>query len=539
MSTSSPPPQSPARRFVFRLLPRTVRDAVILAVILGLAVPSLIAYFVEQHLTAQTARQEVQQDLRRGLDMLSLSMRPLLWELSRSNAEAIAQAVLNDERYVSIVITSELGPQPFVKLERPVAAGTELVRAERDIEHQGKLIGHLAVAMTTAPYLAAGQRALRWNTLKVGVMLISAITLILLVLQHRLFSPLRQLKDAALLIADKQFTTPIVLPWQDELGKVGATMEQMRQALLRTFEALNEKNRELAHHAGTLEQRVVERTQALTHANEELQSAMLQLQTAQQTLIESEKLASLGRLVAGVAHELNTPIGNAMTVVSTLEDHFRTLLAQIEAGSLTRSAMQSILESTQEGQDLIHRNLARASEIIQHFKQLTIDQTTDMRRKFDLAETMEEVMITLRPNFKHSPLRLETLIPPGIEMDNFPGPLGQVITNLAMNSLNHAFPHATSGLVRIKASRTGTDMLTINVSDDGIGMSQDVRKHAFDPFFTTKLGQGGSGLGLHIVRNIVTGLLGGQIELHSEAGKGCTFSIMLPLIAPEKPARQA
>ncbi|MET7013055.1 HAMP domain-containing sensor histidine kinase [Uliginosibacterium flavum] len=529
--TSSASPQG-----FFRLLPRTVRGAAILALVLGLAIPSLLAYFIEQRLSVQAARHEIRLDLRNAVETLALSMRPLLWELSRENAEAVAQATLNDERYVSITITSGLDAQPFVKLERPANAenaAAELASDERDVLHEGKVIGKLVVTMSTAPYLAASQRALRWNTLRVAVMLICSIGLILLVLQRRLFAPLQQLTQATNRIANKQFATPIQLPLDDEFGDAGAAMEQMRLALLETFDALGEKNRELADHAGHLEQRVTERTLALSHANVELQGALQQLQTAQDSLVESEKLASLGRLVAGVAHELNTPIGNAMTVASTLEEHYRSLLTAMEAGTLKRSTMQELLNSTRDGQQLVYRNLARAAEIIQHFKQLAIDQTSEMRRKFDLAEMLEEVLITLRPHFRHSHLQLEIDVAPGILMDGFPGPLGQVVTNLALNAAFHAFPHPEANhRVHLKVSLTGPQQVLLCVMDNGIGMTEDVRKHAFDPFFTTKLGQGGSGLGLHIVRNIVTGLLGGQIELLTEDGKGCEFRITLPLCAP-------
>ena len=527
----------------FHLLPRTVRGAAILAVVLGLAIPSLVAYFIEQHLSVEAARQEIRLDLHNSVETLALSMRPLLWELSRENAEAVAQATLNDERYVSITVTSGLDAQPFVKLMRPTSAENaeaELDSEEREVLHEGKVIGKLTVTMTTAPYLASSQRALRWNTLRVAVMLICAIGLILLVLQQRLFAPLRQLTQATNRIANKQFEKSIQLPLDDEFGDVGAAMEQMRLALLQTFEALGEKNRELADHAGHLEQRVTERTLALSHANVELQGALQQLQTAQDSLVESEKLASLGRLVAGVAHELNTPIGNAMTVASTLEEHYRSLLSAMEAGTLKRSTMQEILTSTRDGQQLVYRNLARAAEIIQHFKQLAIDQTSEMRRQFDLAEMLEEVLITLRPHFRHSHLQLELEVAPGIRMDSFPGPLGQVVTNLALNAAFHAFPQPENGhRVRLCISPAGPQQVLLCVTDNGIGMDEEVRRHAFEPFFTTKLGQGGSGLGLHIVRNIVTGLLGGQVELRTEAGQGCEFRITLPLCAPGQEAANA
>ncbi|MGB6008609.1 PAS domain-containing sensor histidine kinase [Castellaniella sp.] len=274
-----------------------------------------------------------------------------------------------------------------------------------------------------------------------------------------------------------------------------------------------------------LERRVLERTV-------ELQSTLDRLRRTQDELLQNEKLASLGALVAGVAHELNTPIGNAVTVASTLAQTHRRFRAQTESG-LTRSALASYLDDVEEGGQIIERNLVRAAELIGGFKQLSADQTSYQRRPFDLRVLVQEVVMAMRPAVRKTNIRLRDEIPDGLTLDSFPGPLGQVLMNLINNALIHAFDGRETGLVQLSATQPdGADTVCLTVSDDGCGVAPDDQKRIFDPFFSTRLGQGGSGLGLHITHTLVTGLLGGRIEVDSQPGQGSRFSVRLPLRAP-------
>ncbi|WP_298018409.1 ATP-binding protein [uncultured Castellaniella sp.] len=285
----------------------------------------------------------------------------------------------------------------------------------------------------------------------------------------------------------------------------------------------------------SLERRVRERTV-------ELQSTLDRLRHTQDELLQNEKLASLGALVAGVAHELNTPIGNAVTVASTLAQAHRRFRAQTESG-LTRSALASYLDDVEEGSQIIERNLARAAELIGGFKQLSADQASYQRRPFDLRVLVQEVVMTMRPAVRKTNIRLLDDVPPGLALDSFPGPLGQVLMNLINNALIHAFDGRETGLIRLSAALPeGSDAVRLTVADDGCGIPPGDRKRIFDPFFSTRLGQGGSGLGLHITHTLVTGLLGGRIEVDSEPGQGSRFVLHVPLRAPrdegaDRPAR--
>jgi PAS domain S-box-containing protein len=282
----------------------------------------------------------------------------------------------------------------------------------------------------------------------------------------------------------------------------------------------------------TLEQRVSARTLELDEANAHLRKAMESLQKTQHELIQSETLAALGSLVAGVAHELNTPLGNALLSASTLSDHIHHLSTALASGAVKKSALSTFLVEMAQGADLTQRSLQRAVELISSFKQVAVDQSSERRRTFELAQTVKEVTDTQRFNLKNQQVQLLISIPPGITMESFPGPFGQVVMNLVDNALLHAFGSG-AGSIRIDAAHRPTESLVqLSVSDDGIGIPEENVALIFDPFFTTRLGQGGSGLGLAVSHRIVSKILGGKIQVFSELGKGTRFDITLPLIAP-------
>ncbi len=284
-----------------------------------------------------------------------------------------------------------------------------------------------------------------------------------------------------------------------------------------------------------LEQRVTERTAALQKANHELADAMAQLRFAQDELVRSEKMTALGNMVAVVAHELNTPIGNSLTVASTMFDRSGELARAIENNQLKKSALQDYLAAARDGNDILLRSLRRASELITNFKHVAVDQTTGQRRSFDLKEVVEDMVSVLSPMLRKTTFRLQLSVPEGIQMDSFPGPLEQVVTNLITNALAHAFDQRSDGLMTLTAAVEAEDRVLLEFCDDGVGIPEEHLSRIFDPFFTTKMGRGGTGLGLNIVHSIVTKTLGGQLEVKSRAGAGTQFTLHLPLRAPAAP----
>lgn len=280
-----------------------------------------------------------------------------------------------------------------------------------------------------------------------------------------------------------------------------------------------------------LECRVTERTQALSRSNAELESALKALKETMEQLVQSEKLAALGSLVAGVAHELNTPIGNALMAASSLEDFTTRIESAFQDGKMTRSSLEQFLDDARVATGISSRNLERASELISSFKQVAVDQSSSQRRRFSLHELVHEILVTLHPQTKKCDIDFQVDVPDRIEMDSYPGPLGQVISNLIINAVTHAYSGHQHGEVQIIALEEDTQ-LRIEVIDQGVGIPEEIQSKIFDPFYTSRLGQGGSGLGLHIVHNLVTELLGGQIEVKSVLGDGTRFIICLPCVAP-------
>ena len=281
-----------------------------------------------------------------------------------------------------------------------------------------------------------------------------------------------------------------------------------------------------------LESRVRSRTLKLELANSELAEAMESLKRTKGELVRSEKMAALGSLVAGIAHELNTPIGNSVTVASTLQDQTIEVQKAMETGGIRRSAILDYLDTIAKGSELLMRNLGTARELVAGFKQVAADQASNQRRQFNLKETVEGILVTLVPMYKKTAFTMQCELQEGILMDSYPGPLGQILTNFVTNALAHAFDGRADGNMHLRCRKLDEARVEITFSDDGNGIPSENLKRVFDPFFTTKLGQGGSGLGLNIVYNIVTSVLGGSIELESTIGKGTNFIVVLPLEAP-------
>ena len=308
-------------------------------------------------------------------------------------------------------------------------------------------------------------------------------------------------------------------PQEDDMRLISVASHLAGIAIERT-----RRERELNQHREHLEELVAARTAELT-------AALDTLSLTQEELVRRDKQAALGALVTGVAHELNTPLGNSLVVATTMAEHADALEADVALG-LRRATLDSYLANAHEANAILIRNLQRAAALVASFKQLAVDQTTSQRRKFSLSALVQDLALPLRIGIGQRPIALQLDIAPGLEMDSFPGPLAQALNNVFDNCLVHAFEGAAAGTIRVSLAARDGNLAAVSVSDSGAGMPPEVQGRVYDPFFTTRLGLGGSGLGLHVAHNIVTGVLGGRIELHSEPGHGTTFTIVLPLVAP-------
>ncbi len=267
----------------------------------------------------------------------------------------------------------------------------------------------------------------------------------------------------------------------------------------------------------------------LRGAKEKAEAALVELSEAQKNLIDSERLAALGGLVAGVAHEVNNPIGISLTVASSLARRSDQFDNELKSDTpLRRSHLEEFVGASRDAARQLVANLLRAAELIQSFKQVAVDRSHAERRQFNLNEATGQIIASLRPVLKKAPIDITLDVPAGLTIDSYPGSYGQIITNLFLNAANHAFPAGQAGTIAITARPRGKDDIEIIFADNGNGMTPDVQRQAFDPFFTTRRNDGGTGLGLHIVYNLVTQQLNGRMMLESRPGQGTTFRIIMP-----------
>ncbi len=288
-------------------------------------------------------------------------------------------------------------------------------------------------------------------------------------------------------------------------------------------EALNSyiQGQQLQVYQNQLEEKVQERTHALTLTLKELQAA-------QTELIRSEKMAALGKLVAGVAHEINTPIGNALLAASVLQNETQAFDETYQQGGLKRATLAAYLETANESSSLMLRNLNSAAQLIQSFKQVAVDQASLERRTFEVIPYIKSVLTSLEPHLKQTEHQITVSGDISLKMVSYPGALSQIVTNLVMNSTIHAYQPGEHGNLGFAVTRQD-DRVIVEYTDDGCGISASNQEKIFEPFFTTARDRGGSGLGLHIVHNIVTQNLLGTIRCESNIGLGTKFILNLPL----------
>ncbi len=267
----------------------------------------------------------------------------------------------------------------------------------------------------------------------------------------------------------------------------------------------------------------------LRASKERAENALAELSATQQNLIDAERLAALGGLVAGVAHEVNNPIGISLTVASSFARRAETFASDLNANvPLRRSQLDEFIRLSRDAAQQLVGNLQRAGELIQSFKQVAVDRSHAEQREFGLREATDQIVASLRPVLKKAPITVAIDVPEELILNSYPGSYGQVLTNLFLNAATHAFPDGRAGTISIDATPRGNDDIELVFADDGVGMTSEVQRQAFDPFFTTRRSEGGTGLGLHIVYNLVIQQLGGRMKLDSRPGQGTTFRIIIP-----------
>jgi signal transduction histidine kinase len=312
----------------------------------------------------------------------------------------------------------------------------------------------------------------------------------------------------------------------DDIARLERRVERERAARREAERLLEEKARDLY-----LANRQLEDTnRSLGSTNDQLEQSLRDLRSTRAQLERSEQLAALGRVVAGIAHEVNTPLGVALTAVSVLQEATDDLASRMSTGKMTRSDLQTFLDDAREAAALSTTNLQRAAQIIQSFKRVASDRTSRERREINLGTYLDEVLFSLRPMVHRGGLTVHVVTEGDLQAFTDPGAIAQVFTNLLENSIHHGYAGEGG---RVEVTLAGErDTIRWTYRDHGRGMDADTSARAFEPFFTTRRHQGGTGLGLHVLHSLVSGALGGTVQLDTAPGAGVTLTLCLPRQAP-------
>jgi signal transduction histidine kinase len=449
------------------------------------------------------------EDARRNTETIEKTI-PVMADLADNDLQRLALQRLNLR---TLALRSGLA-----KLSEQLASRTELLRNTIDASQADAIgaIDNLSVKMRQREQKAQETFDRTLTSISRKVLSIAVIFLgiiitagVLIALSIRL--PLQQILAAMHAITTGDYDRQVQgTNAKDEVGAMARAVEVFRENAVAKRKTEDE----------------------LRTSKEKAEGALLELNAAQQNLIDAERLAALGGLVAGVAHEVNNPIGISLTVASSFARRAEMFEAELRSdGQLRRSQLEEFVRSSRDAAQQLVGNLHRAGELIQSFKQVAVDRSHAERRQFSLSESTDQIVASLRPVLKKAAITLSVDVPEGLVIDGYPGSYGQILTNLFLNAANHAFADGRSGAISISARPRGNDDVEIIFADNGAGMTPDVQRQAFDPFFTTRRNEGGTGLGLHIVYNLVTQQLGGRMMLDSRLGQGTTFRIIMPRAA--------
>jgi signal transduction histidine kinase len=458
------------------------------------------------YLSLATASAE---DARRNTDTIEKTI-PVMADLADNDLQRMALQRLNTR---TIALRNGLA-----RLSEQLASRTELLRNAIDASQAdaSSTIDELSARMRQREQAAQetfdqtladiSRKVLSIAVIFLGIIITAGV---LIALSIRL--PLQQIVAAMQAITSGEFERRVQgTNANDEVGEMARAVEVFRENAIAKRKTEDE----------------------LRASKERAENALHELNAAQQNLIDAERLAALGGLVAGVAHEVNNPIGISLTVASSFARRAEMFEAELRSETgLRRSQLEDFVRTSRDAAQQLVGNLHRAGELIQSFKQVAVDRSHAERRLFNLSEATDQIIASLRPALKKASITLSVEVPEGLVIDGYPGAYGQILTNLFLNAANHAFPGGRSGAIMIAAKPRGSDDVEIIFSDNGAGMTPDVQRQAFDPFFTTRRNEGGTGLGLHIVYNLVTQQLGGRMMLDSRLGQGTTFRIIMPRAA--------
>lgn len=413
-------------------------------------------------------------------------------------------------------------------LTKPKTTGS-VIEIIRPITNNDEVLGYvyLRASAETLDNLIAKSIKITVSVLLICLLICFFLTL---KLQRAITAPVNVLARLMQRISrQRDYSSRAKLQGIKELDILGGAFNNMLQRTQEHMERQTEAESEQVKLNLSLEEKVQHRTMALKEANNELIQTLEKLHQFQRQMVQNEKMASLGDMVAGVAHEVNTPIGLGVTASTMMLDRLSDMRKAFEDKTLKASSLSKFIVESEENLNIIYRNLNRAAELISSFKQVAVDQSSENNRVFFFAKLMNEILMSMRPKLKKVNHQINIHCADNLVVESKAGPINQIMINLIMNSIIHGFEDIDIGQIDITIESVANNKVSIEFKDNGKGIPTQLRGRIFDPFVTTKRGQGGSGLGMHLVYNLVTQALNGSISIISEEGQGIQFKILFPV----------
>ncbi len=539
----------------------SIKSIMIWLVIVVSGSAMLLSTLVTNYLQHAEVKEQLLQNVRSLADMVASNVRPIMAitptdideEMNRSDQLAnmlhgldsfpdvlnahIYSAPINGQTPQMLALytrsTSTAAESKINDLARYFTArldeDNQVIEIIRPINIEEQTLGYVYVRMSPESFFSyvSGTRMVQVATI---VLIIIAAFLVALKYGQMLANPIQDTNLMLQKVARSRdyslrFSASNVREYDHMLDSINILLSRVEEYISKQQQA----ERELQTLNSRLEEEVNQRTVALKSANGELIQTLEKLHQFQRQIVENEKMASLGDMVAGVAHEVNTPIGLGITASTMMLDRLAVIDQQFRDKTLKASAMERFINESRENLNIIYRNLDRAAQLISSFKQVAVDQTSEEAREVNVKQLIEETLMSMRPRLKKVTHTINIDCPETLNVMCKAGPLNQILINLIMNSLIHAFETVENGKIDVIARLTEEQKLKIIYKDNGSGIPASIKKRIFDPFVTTKRGQGGSGLGMHLVFNLVTQALNGNIKLESEEGNGVEFTLTFPV----------
>lgn len=503
-----------------------IQTRIILTVLLTTFLGNILKEWYDINSHRERAEAQLEAKIVTNGKLITGSMVYPIYNLDYDRQNEILNLYFADPDIKSIHFTESTGDINKV-LDKSYVPSDNTIERQYNLSYKGLYLGEILVVYTRVNISKQLDEELKSAVFTFLISLIIVI-FILYFLLNQIVKPIEELTEVATSITRGDISREIKIVRNDQVGLLAKSFMHMRQSVYEQISRVRRENRErqlveeeLQKVNSNLESLVRERTI-------ELEEVIVDLKNTQNQLIESEKMASLGILVAGVAHEINTPVGVTVTAASHLKDEVLMMEELYNNNQISRSKLEGFIETTHEIADIIMSNMDKSGNLIKSFKNIAVDQSSEVKREFHLKDYLDEIALSLKSKFKRTNHKISIECSKDIYINSFPGAISQIFTNLIMNSLIHGFENMEQGEISITVTLVN-HMLSITYKDNGKGIPPEIVDKVFHPFFTTRRGQGGSGLGLSIVYNLITSTLNGQVNCISELGRGVEFKFNIPV----------